>query len=282
MLSNAARCATPATMAVMTPGLILGYLAELWSDPAARLVPLAADKVLVQPRAPEGAPSPADTQGAAQPGHPQDRSYPKLRPVLLRPAAAAAAALTAPGATPTFLGKDAAGVPYFALELADAQAALNHLPQFQLPPQQPHQAPQPPQLPQLPQQATEQQAAQAHTAGPNLAPSDAALLAVAAAYAQWHAANCFSAATGAPTTAIAGGAGRRCSSSRASVYPRIDPAVIMLVTAEGGRQASRGSGHKGAAALAGDWALLGRKAEWPPGRYSTLAGFLEVRLGGRT
>ncbi|KAL6757339.1 hypothetical protein V8C86DRAFT_2626918 [Haematococcus lacustris] len=116
----------------------------------------------------------------------------------------------------------------------------------------------------------------ARLAGPDLAPSDAALLAVAAAYAQWHAANRFSAATGAPTTAIAGGAGRRCSSSRASVYPRIDPAVIMLVTAEGGRQASRGSGHKGAAAQAGDWALLGRKAEWPPGRYSTLAGFLEV------
>ncbi|GFH15933.1 nudix hydrolase domain-containing protein, partial [Haematococcus lacustris] len=50
----------------------------------------------------------------------------------------------------------------------------------------------------------------------------------------------------------------------------------MLVTAEGGRQASREAGHKGAAALAEDWALLGRKAEWPPGRYSTLAGFLEV------
>jgi len=40
-------------------------------------------------------------------------------------------------------------------------------------------------------------------------------------------------------------------------YPRIDPAVIMLVAY-------------------GDYALLGRKKEWPPGRYSTLAGFLEV------
>jgi ADP-ribose pyrophosphatase YjhB (NUDIX family) len=40
-------------------------------------------------------------------------------------------------------------------------------------------------------------------------------------------------------------------------YPRIDPAIITLVTA-------------------GEWALLGRKPGWAAGRFSTLAGFLEV------
>ena len=40
-------------------------------------------------------------------------------------------------------------------------------------------------------------------------------------------------------------------------FPRTDPAVIVLV-------------HDG-----GDRCLLGRQPSWPPGRYSTLAGFVE-------
>jgi NAD+ diphosphatase len=49
-----------------------------------------------------------------------------------------------------------------------------------------------------------------------------------------------------------------CTSSRCGqeVFPRIDPAIIVLVT------------H-------GDRALLGRQPSWPPGRYSTIAGFVE-------
>jgi NAD+ diphosphatase len=39
-------------------------------------------------------------------------------------------------------------------------------------------------------------------------------------------------------------------------FPRIDPAIIVLVS-DGPR------------------ALLGRQAAWPPGRYSTIAGFVE-------
>jgi NAD+ diphosphatase len=42
----------------------------------------------------------------------------------------------------------------------------------------------------------------------------------------------------------------------ARVLPRIDPAVIVLVTD-------------------GDRALLGRQPAWPAGRYSTIAGFVE-------
>ena len=41
--------------------------------------------------------------------------------------------------------------------------------------------------------------------------------------------------------------------ARLTVYPRIDPAVIALVTC-------------------GGYALLGRQARWAPGRFSLLAG----------
>ena len=43
---------------------------------------------------------------------------------------------------------------------------------------------------------------------------------------------------------------------KAEVFPRIDPAIIVLVT-DGAR------------------ALLGRQPTWPAGRYSTIAGFVE-------
>jgi NAD+ diphosphatase len=52
----------------------------------------------------------------------------------------------------------------------------------------------------------------------------------------------------------------RCSRAGcgAEVFPRLDPAIIVLVTdAEGER------------------ALLGRQASWPKDRYSTIAGFVE-------
>jgi NAD+ diphosphatase len=42
----------------------------------------------------------------------------------------------------------------------------------------------------------------------------------------------------------------------AQVFPRIDPAIIVLITD-------------------GERALLGRQASWPAGRYSTIAGFVE-------
>jgi NAD+ diphosphatase len=40
------------------------------------------------------------------------------------------------------------------------------------------------------------------------------------------------------------------------IYPRVDPAIIVLVTD-------------------GERCLLGRQATWPEGRYSTIAGFAE-------
>jgi NAD+ diphosphatase len=109
----------------------------------------------------------------------------------------------------------------------------------------------------------------ARTAGPDMSAGDAALVATAAGVASWHAAAQYDGSTGLPTQPRRGGHSRgvvavdgASSSAPAlprpprALYPRVDPATIMLV-----RQ--------------GPWALLGRKAEWPPGRWSTLAGFLE-------
>jgi NAD+ diphosphatase len=48
----------------------------------------------------------------------------------------------------------------------------------------------------------------------------------------------------------------RCQRCNHDNFPRIDPAIIVLVSD-------------------GERALLGRQASWPPGRYSTIAGFVE-------
>ncbi|MFL6722196.1 MAG: NAD(+) diphosphatase, partial [Sphingomonas sp.] len=50
---------------------------------------------------------------------------------------------------------------------------------------------------------------------------------------------------------------RRCGSCEAEHFPRVDPVVIMLAE------------HH-------ERLLLGRQPHYPPGRYSALAGFLEV------
>ncbi len=54
----------------------------------------------------------------------------------------------------------------------------------------------------------------------------------------------------------------RCVDCGRSQFPRSDPAVIMLVT----------DGEPGSA---DERCLLGRSPAWPPGRFSTLAGFVE-------
>lgn len=56
----------------------------------------------------------------------------------------------------------------------------------------------------------------------------------------------------------AGGNTRRCTSPDCNqvLFPRTDPAIIVLVTDD-------------------DHCLLGRQPSWPEGRYSTIAGFVE-------
>ncbi|WP_445376380.1 NAD(+) diphosphatase [Niveispirillum fermenti] len=75
----------------------------------------------------------------------------------------------------------------------------------------------------------------------------------------WHGRHQFCGACGSPTEAADAGHSRRCTSPACGIshFPRHDPAVIMLV-------------HDG-----GDRCLLGRQSRFPPGMYSTLAGFVE-------
>ena len=91
-----------------------------------------------------------------------------------------------------------------------------------------------------------------------LARGEAALLAYARALSIWRSRHRFCGHCGSPTRAERAGHVIRCSNPQCAheVFPRIDPAIIVLVTD-------------------GERALLGRQPTWPPGRYSTIAGFVE-------
>jgi NAD+ diphosphatase len=98
-------------------------------------------------------------------------------------------------------------------------------------------------------------------AGPLLNAGDAALCAYARGITYWHRHNGFCNECGQATRSEQGGHVRKCSACEHVMFPRTDPAVIMLVVAESD------SGP--------DLCLLGRDPRWPPGTYSTLAGFVE-------
>jgi len=87
---------------------------------------------------------------------------------------------------------------------------------------------------------------------------EAGLLAYARAMVSWRRRHRHCGSCGAPTRAEQAGHVMACTDGRcgAQSFPRLDPAVIVLVTD-------------------GERALLGRQASWPAGRYSTLAGFVE-------
>jgi NAD+ diphosphatase len=93
--------------------------------------------------------------------------------------------------------------------------------------------------------------------GADLDDLDAGLLAEAIAMVEWHERHRFSPLSGARTTIERAGWVQRDPETGAELFPRTDPAVIMLV-------------HDG-----GDRCVLGRQAVWPPGRFSILAGFVE-------
>jgi NAD+ diphosphatase len=90
----------------------------------------------------------------------------------------------------------------------------------------------------------------------NLAPDDAGLLAYARALSIWRSNHRFCGRCGATAVATRAGHARRCSRCEHESFPRIDPAIIVLVRS-------------------GERALLGRQPSWPPLRYSTIAGFVE-------
>jgi len=86
---------------------------------------------------------------------------------------------------------------------------------------------------------------------------DAPLFAAAMSLSRWHSRHRFCANSGHPTEIVRGGWSRRCADCGAEHYPRVDPVVIMLAEHDGRL-------------------LLGRQPQYPPGRYSALAGFVEV------
>lgn len=87
---------------------------------------------------------------------------------------------------------------------------------------------------------------------------DGALLASARGLALWHRSVRFCTSCGGATEPARAGAMRRCADPACGerFRPRLDASVIVLVTR-------------------GERCLLGRKASWPAGRFSTLAGFVE-------
>ena len=93
---------------------------------------------------------------------------------------------------------------------------------------------------------------------PLLGSDEAALLAYARALSVWRTRQRYCGACGAPTVPQRAGHCMRCSNEGCAheFFPRLDPAIIVLVTD-------------------GERALLGRQATWAPGRYSTIAGFVE-------
>jgi NAD+ diphosphatase len=91
---------------------------------------------------------------------------------------------------------------------------------------------------------------------PMLSQAEGGMVAHAVGLLNWHRRHRFCANCGAPSKAREAGHVRVCPACSTQHHPRTDPVVIMLVTD-------------------GDRALLGRQAQWPAGRYSALAGFVE-------
>jgi len=86
--------------------------------------------------------------------------------------------------------------------------------------------------------------------------AEAPTFAAALSLANWHRRHGHCSVCGSVTEPNRGGWSRRCGNCGAEHYPRVDPVVIMLAEHEGKL-------------------LLGRQPQYPPGRYSALAGFVE-------
>jgi NAD+ diphosphatase len=127
-----------------------------------------------------------------------------------------------------FLGIDSSGTPYFAADLADraADVATDLL--------------------------TVRELGLAAVAEP-----DFPLVITAVALLNWHRRHPRCPVCGAPTELANAGWLRTCPVDSSQHFPRVDPAVIMLVIDEQDR------------------ALLGRQQRWPEHWFSTLAGFVE-------
>jgi NAD+ diphosphatase len=95
-------------------------------------------------------------------------------------------------------------------------------------------------------------------AGGQLPQDEAGLLAYARAMVLWRQRHRYCGCCGSAMQSTSAGHVMKCPNAAcgAEHFPRLDPAIIVLVTD-------------------GERALLGRQASWPEGRYSTIAGFVE-------
>ena len=159
----------------------------------------------------------------------------------------AALELTSPGKAPEgvrfLLGVDDAGVAYFGVDGPRGGLGAGPLPG-------PGSASAVPPEPGV-------HVAGLRQAGPLLGDRDAGLFTHAVALANWHATHTHCPRCGAVTEPVQAGHARRCPVDGSEHFPRVDPAVIMLVRDDGGR------------------CLLARNRSWPPRRVSILAGFVE-------
>lgn len=94
--------------------------------------------------------------------------------------------------------------------------------------------------------------------GTVLPADEANLVAHGRALVIWHRTQLFCGICGSSARPQAGGNSRQCVNNDCGrvLFPRVDPAIIVLVSD-------------------GDRCLLGRQANWPEARYSTIAGFAE-------
>ncbi len=99
-------------------------------------------------------------------------------------------------------------------------------------------------------------------AGPLLSDRDAGLMTHAVALSNWHAVFVHCPRCGTVTRPQAAGYSRRCPRDGSEHFPKVDPAMIVLVTDPDDR------------------ALLARNAQWPQHRVSILAGFVEAGESG--
>jgi NAD+ diphosphatase len=93
--------------------------------------------------------------------------------------------------------------------------------------------------------------------GALLSDRDAGLLTHAVALANWHDSHTHCPQCGTPTVPAPAGHVTTCPADGSEHFPRLDPAVIMLVIDPDDRL------------------MLARNALWPPGRMSVVAGFVE-------
>jgi NAD+ diphosphatase len=104
----------------------------------------------------------------------------------------------------------------------------------------------------------EVRAAHLREVGPLLSDRDAGLMTHAVALGNWHETFTHCPRCGAPTSPESSGHARKCPVDGSEHFPRVDPAMIVLVTDPDDR------------------CLLARNVMWPSRRVSILAGFVEA------